>query len=90
MIATALTVYELYQLITNLVALPEGNQNIQPLTMSPDLLAITKDLIDIGIKLCEPTRIPQGRLSRAINIFCSIADGRPRITKPKKSSIVNN
>lgn len=89
MISTALTVYELYQIITRLVALPEGNQNIQPLTMSPDLLAITKDLIDIGIELCQHRRRPQGTLSRAINILCSVADGTPHITKPKKSSTIN-
>jgi hypothetical protein len=88
MISTALTVYELYQIITNLVALPEGNQKIQPLIMSPDLLAVTKDFIDIGINVCERSRTPQGRLSRAIDIVCSVANGTPRITQLKKVSII--
>lgn len=87
LISRALTVYELYQLITALVALPEGNQNIQPLTMSPDLFAVTQELVDIGIKICERRRIPQGRLSKAINILCSVADGAPRIMKPDIKNI---
>ncbi|MEC4812931.1 MAG: hypothetical protein SAK29_06605 [Scytonema sp. PMC 1069.18] len=83
LISNALTVYELYQLITTLVALPEGNQNVQPLTMSPDLFGVTKELVDFGIKVCERRGTPKGRLSKAINIMCSVANGTPQIVKPK-------
>jgi hypothetical protein len=83
LISNALTVYELYQLITTLVALPEGNQNVQPLIMSPDLFGITKELVDFGIKVCERRGIPKGRLSKAIDIMCSVANGTPQIAKPK-------
>ncbi|KAF3889761.1 MULTISPECIES: hypothetical protein [Nostocales] len=82
-IARAMTVYELYQIITTLVALPEGNKNIQPLTMSPDLFSVTKDLVEIGIKFCERRSAPRGRLLKAMNILCSIAGETPRITKLK-------
>jgi hypothetical protein len=82
-ISHALTVYELYQIMSALVALPEGNQNNQPLVMSPDLSAITQDLVDIGIKFCQRQPTPRGRLSIAINMLCSLADGTPRVTKPR-------
>ncbi|KYC43478.1 hypothetical protein WA1_10450 [Scytonema hofmannii PCC 7110] len=80
-IARAMTVYELYEIITKLVALPEGKKNIQPLTMSPDLFSVTKDIVEIGIKFCERKSAPRGRLLKAMNILCSVAGETPRVTK---------
>lgn len=83
-IGATLTVYDLYDLITTLVAVPEGDKNIQPLAMSPELAAITpdwRDTVDLGLELCDRRRIPRGRLSGAINILCNVADGKPRIKK---------
>ncbi len=85
LIGAALTVYDLYDLVTTLVAVPEGNRNIQPLAMSPELAAITpdwRDTVDVGLQLCDRRRIPRGRVSGAINILCSIANGKPRVKKP--------
>lgn len=45
-ISGGLAVYDLYSLITSLMALPEGNQNIQPLAMSPDPNALKNFDID--------------------------------------------
>ncbi|MFB2737115.1 CdiA C-terminal domain-containing protein [Umezakia ovalisporum] len=84
-LGAALTVYDLYDLVTTLVAVPEGNRNIQPLAMSPELGAITpdwRDTVDVGLELCDRRRIPRGRVSGAINILCSIANGKPRVKKP--------
>jgi hypothetical protein len=82
-IARAITVYELYEIITKLVALPEGNKNIQPLTMSPDLLSVTKDIVESGIKFCERRSVLRGRLLKAMSILCSVVGETPQITKLK-------
>ncbi|QLE57419.1 hypothetical protein [Nostoc sp. TCL26-01] len=84
-LGAALTVYDLYDLVTTLVAIPEGDRNIQPLAMSPELGTITpdwRDAVDVGLELCDRRRIPRGRVSGAINILCSIANGKPRVRKP--------
>jgi hypothetical protein len=44
----ALTVYDLYDLISTLMALPEGNANIQPLAIATDLVFMAGGVAVIG------------------------------------------
>jgi hypothetical protein len=69
----ALTVYELYDLISTLMALPEGNANIQPLAMS-----IAEDFaIDTATdRACQAIK-PRGRITGVLSILCNVGTRRP-------------
>lgn len=69
----ALTVYDLYDLISTLMALPEGNANIQPLA-----IAIAQDFaIDTATdRACQAIK-PGGRITGVLSILCNVGTRRP-------------
>jgi hypothetical protein len=71
--AGALTAYELYDLINTLMALPEGNSNIQPLAMSVAGGAATSVATQAA---CASVK-PRGRLTTAISILCNAGTKKP-------------
>lgn len=80
--AAALTVYDFYDLVTTLSAIPEGNGNIQPLAMSA---ALGTALYDNGLDaICNRRRIPRGRLSATLSILCNASNGNLGFKKPRK------
>ncbi len=86
-LAAALTVYDVYDLVTTLSAIPEGNGNIQPLAMSPALGAALPQLYELGLdSICDRRRIPRGRLSATIGILCNASNGNLGFKKPRKGN----
>ena len=90
----ALTVYELYDLISTLMALPEGNANIQPLAMSiAEDFAIDTATDRATDRACQAIK-PRGRITGLLSILCNVGTRRPgkpgRGKNPEKIASGNN